>query len=128
MIALKSDGRTYLASAVRARNDVGFSIVDRDVVNSVRWFQNDCYNSMGPHRWGGRCAEPNVLRLYADENGMTDDDPKTVQEPSQDKYLAAHRRLGPLGQRPTPPEQGNVLPPLPRQKSSLGLHQIQGLV
>lgn len=81
MIALESEGRIYFASSIRAANSIDFNILDREIHNSVGWFQAECLESMGPHRRGGRCAEPNVLRLYGDAQVPTDDDPPRYKSP-----------------------------------------------
>ena len=71
MIALESEGTMYFASSVHAGTDVDFNIADANIENSVGWFQRLCATEgMGTHRTGGRCAEPNVLRLYGDQNGL----------------------------------------------------------
>ncbi len=78
MIALESEGTIYFASAVRAGNNVDINAIDRNIKNSIGWFQQQCQvEGMGTHRNGGRCAEPNVLRLYGDQNGLetTPDNP-----------------------------------------------------
>jgi hypothetical protein len=76
MIALESEGRIYFASSIRASDEVVFNDLEKDIENSPGWFMNKCKNEgAGVHRLGGRCAEPNVLRLYGDVNGKTDDNP-----------------------------------------------------
>jgi hypothetical protein len=112
MIALESEGRIYFASSVRKGNDLTFSIADREVVNSVGWFQDHCENQgWGTHRAGGACAEPNVLRLYGDKNGMTEDDPPQYKAPpttNTSPRMAVWARTG--GGNPLQTLGINVLP------------------
>lgn len=78
MIALESEGTMYFASAVRAISGIDINAIDRTIQNSIGWYQEQCHTQgMGTHRTGGRCAEPNVLRLYGDQNGLetTPDNP-----------------------------------------------------
>lgn len=71
MIAMESKGRMYFASAVRSPNGIDISASDRNIQQSVGWYQWMCQVSgEGTHRTGDRCAEPNVLRLYDDANGI----------------------------------------------------------
>ena len=82
LIAMESAGFMYFASAIRAPNQINFNIVDQAIQDSVGWFQQQCTRQgMGTHRTGGRCAEPNVLRLYGDKNGLTTDNPPRYKAP-----------------------------------------------
>ena len=81
MIGMESGGRMYFASSVRAPNGIDINAPDADIWQSIGWFQTVCQkNGRGTHRTGGRCAEPNVLRLYGDVNGIakTPDHPQGV--------------------------------------------------
>ena len=82
LIAMESGGFMYFASAIRSPNGVNLNIKDQDIQDSVGWFQLQCTRAgMGTHRTGGRCAEPNVLRLYGDKNGLTTDTPPRYMAP-----------------------------------------------
>ena len=82
LIAMESGGFMYFASAIRSPNGINFNIVDQAIQDSVGWFQLQCTTQgMGTHRTGGRCAEPNVLRLYGDKNGLTTDNPPRYMSP-----------------------------------------------
>ena len=71
MIAMESEGIMYFASSVRSPNGIDINALDRNVQQSIGWYQWMCQMSGGgTHKTGGRCAEPNVLRLYGDLNGI----------------------------------------------------------
>ena len=78
MVAMESEGRIYFASAVRSPNGIDINAPDRNIQQSIGWYQWMCeVSGQGTHRTGGRCAETNVLRLYGDANGIetTPDNP-----------------------------------------------------
>lgn len=83
LIAMESAGFMYFASAIRSPDrGVDFNIADQAIQDSIGWFQLQCARQgMGTHRTGGRCAEPNVLRLYGDKNGLTTDNPPKYTAP-----------------------------------------------
>jgi hypothetical protein len=82
MMALESEGFIYFASSIRCPNEVEFNSIDQDIKNSVGWWLKTCKEQgMGTHRNGGRCAEPNMLRLYGDVKGLTSDNPPIYKSP-----------------------------------------------
>ncbi|MCJ1460469.1 hypothetical protein MMC28_010851 [Mycoblastus sanguinarius] len=87
LIAMESEGFIYFASSIRAPSGINFNIVDKDIQDSVGWFQQQCLTEgMGSHQMGGKCAEPNVLRLYGDQNGLTTDNPPRYNAPPKSNY------------------------------------------
>jgi len=67
--AFESDGRIYFASSVRALPKIQWGLLDAEIKDSIGWFFQTCMDEdMGPHRLGGKCAEPNLLRLYGEYN------------------------------------------------------------
>jgi hypothetical protein len=95
MVALESEGKIYFASSIRALPgmQVAFASVDKDIQYSIGWFLDQCAQGMGLHRRRGRCAEPNVLRLYGDYNGVTDDNPPQYKKPTTPR-IAVWGRAG----------------------------------
>ena len=84
MIAMESQGSIYFASAVRKLDQsIDINLPNKDVVNSASWFYTQCEEAFGPHRNGGACAEPNVLRFYATQN--PDDQDKESTPPKSNK-------------------------------------------
>ena len=68
MIAIESEGSMYFASSVKAPQDIDFQYFDAGTKFSPGWFFNMCLmEGWGEHRYGGRCAEPNVLRFYGEQ-------------------------------------------------------------
>ncbi len=68
MAVTESDGYVLFASSVRMiAGFVDLKDINADEKESPGWFMTACLSDgMGPHRLRGRCAEPNVLRLYGD--------------------------------------------------------------
>ena len=129
MIALESEGTLYFASAVRSRNGIDINAIDRNIQNSIGWFQYQCQiEGMGTHRNGGHCAEPNVLRLYGDQNGIetTPENPtgtyKSPPKTNTSPRIAVWGR--PSGTQPNQNQEAYFLPCADTPSSGYGCNRM----
>ncbi|WYZ39564.1 hypothetical protein EsH8_III_001478 [Colletotrichum jinshuiense] len=68
MAAMESNGYIFFASSVKTiGGKIDLEDIDINKEGSPGWFMWFCAASgLGTHQTGGRCAEPNVLRLFGD--------------------------------------------------------------
>lgn len=72
MVALESGGRIYFASSIKSAVPVAYPSVDYNMALAPGWWMSRCVdNDVGFLTANGACAEPHMVYLYGNANGVS---------------------------------------------------------